>query len=158
MQRVHERVYVGAETDCRSSMPDLAVVHACKSPCHQRALGYRGSLPATHPNYLVLERGNDLYLNIIDPPLPLFKPALFSSFLRFARRNWSAGAQLLIHCNQAESRAPTLALLFLAKDLDLISDDSFNAARADFSNLYPAYNPGTGIQRYLTEHWAEISC
>ncbi len=148
---------VGAETDCMPSASDLAIVHACKSPCHQRAIGYRGSLPPTHPHYLVLERGLDLYLNIIDPPVPLFKPALFSSFLAFAHLHWSAGARLLIHCNQGESRAPTLALLFLAKDLGVIRNNSFEAARVGFASLYPGYNPGIGIQRYLTEHWPEIS-
>lgn len=158
MRKIHERIYVGSERDCRTSLPDLAVVHACKIPCHQRVLGYKGSLPTTHPNYLVLEQGNDLYLNIIDPPVPLFKPELFSSFLGFAHRSWSSGTRLVIHCNQATSRAPTLALLFMAKDLRLISDDSFESARDDFANLYPPYRPGLGIQCYLAEHWAEIAC
>ena len=158
MIEIHERLYVGGEVDCSPSAAELAVVHACKSPCHQRAVGYRGNLPATHSNYLVLERGHDLYLNIIDPPVPLFKPMLFSSFLTFANRHWSSGARLLIHCNQAESRAPTLALLFLSKHLRVIPDESFAAARASFLSKYPTYNPGIGIQRYLNEHWLEIQC
>jgi predicted protein tyrosine phosphatase len=65
----------------------------------------------------VLEREYDLYLNIIDPPVPLFKPPLFSSFLVFADKHWRSGKKLLIHCNQGESRAPSLALLFLEKKL-----------------------------------------
>lgn len=44
-------------------------------------VGYRGSLAASHPNYLVLQREHDLYLNIIDPPVPLFKAETFERFL-----------------------------------------------------------------------------
>ncbi len=47
---------------------DWAIIHACKSPCHQGAVGYIGNLDRTHPNYLVLESGSDLFLNMIDPP------------------------------------------------------------------------------------------
>ena len=156
MIEVHERVLIGSELDCRSGDPGTAVVHACKSPCHQRAVGYRGSLPPTHPNYLVLEREFDLYLNIIDPPVPLFKPELFTVFLGFAERHWNAGQHLLIHCNQGESRAPTLALLFMAKRLGIISDQSFEEAKLSFLPMYPSYQPGKGIRLYMTRNWASI--
>lgn len=88
VQEVHERVFVANEMSCTSGSEDLAVVHACKSPCHKRAVGYKGKLSNTHPNYLVLEQETNLYLNIIDPPVPLFKPPLFSNFLSFASKHW----------------------------------------------------------------------
>ena len=53
MQEVHERVIVTNELSCTNGTDELVVVHACKSPCHQRIVGYRGSLPKTHPNYLL---------------------------------------------------------------------------------------------------------
>ena len=115
MQEVHERVMVTNDLSCTRGNENLAVVHACKSPCHQREVGYKGKLANTHPNYLVLEKDSDLFLNIIDPPVPLFMPLLFSAFLEFANKHWGQGKNLLIHCNQGESRAPSLAMLFLAK-------------------------------------------
>ena len=156
MHQVHTRLFVGTELDCRSGDDGWAVVHACKSPCHQRAVGYQGSLPRTHPNYLVLERGSDLYLNMIDPPQPLFMSDLFVSFLRFATRNWDAGRSLLIHCNLGESRAPSLAMLFLAKRLHAIKDSDFDVARREFDAIFPSYAPGLGIQTYLRQHWCEF--
>lgn len=156
MQLVHERVFVGNESSCIQGTPDLAVVHACKSPCHQRAVGYTGNLPNTHSHYLVLEQGNDLYLNIIDPAAPLFMPPLFSNFLTFSANHWRAGRKLLIHCNQGESRAPSLALLFLSKGLSVLSDSSFQAARKEFASFYPRYSPGKGIETYLTKNWDSI--
>ena len=121
MQEVFERVWVGSDTSCRAGGGEWAVVHACKSPCHQRAVGYQGSLVSSHANYLVLNRGRDLYLNLIDPPKPLFMPASFIAFLGFADAEWTAGRKLLIHCNLGESRAPSLALLFLAKRLSEVA-------------------------------------
>lgn len=156
MQEVYKRVFVTDATSCVPGSDDVAVVHACKSPCHQRAVGYTGKLPSSHPNYLVLEQGSDLYLNIIDPPVPLFMPALFSSFLDFAKKHWDDGKKLVIHCNQGESRAPSLALLFLARSLAVIDDSSYSSARGEFQKLYPRYLPGKGIQTYFTQNWAKL--
>jgi hypothetical protein len=153
MFEIRDRLYVGSEYDCRSGDDDWAVVHACKSPCHQRAVGYKGSLPSSHPNYLVLESGKNLFLNIIDPPGPLFMPPLFTSFLDFAGRHWENGKRLLIHCNQGESRAPSLALLFISKYLHEITESSYAEARQEFEEIFHGYRPGTGIQIYLSKNW-----
>lgn len=156
MQTVYERLIVADVTACRRGDDRLFVVHACKSPCHQNAVGYKGSLLKTHPNYLSLKQGSDLYLNIIDPPVPLFPNDLFTTFFAFAGPAWNEGRTLLIHCNQGESRAPSLALLFLAKQLKVISNDSYAQARAEFSAMYPRYAPGKGIETYLRDNWRSL--
>jgi hypothetical protein len=156
LKQISERIFIGSELDHRNGDDEWAIVHACKSPCHQLAVGYRGSLPTSHPNYLVLEEAGDLYLNMIDPPGPLFMPPLFTSFLEFAARQWEQGKKILIHCNQGESRAPSLGLLLLAKYKGEISDESYEKARGEFQMLYPFYQPGNGLQIYLTSHWHEF--
>lgn len=156
MIRVYERINLGSAESCRAGSPRLAVVHACKSPCHQQAVGYRGNLPSTHPYYLALRKAHDLYLNIIDPPLPLFKLETFTSFLEFATVQYGSGAEILIHCNQGESRAPSLALLFLAKRLNAIPKSNFAEAKQAFSLLYSTFTPGLGIERFLSEQWGAI--
>ena len=156
MQKVYERLFVGTELDCCTGTETLAVVHACKNPCHANAVGYRGSLSRDHPNYLVLQNDYNLYLNMIDPDKPLFMLPLFSSFRKFASEHWDAGRSVLIHCNQGESRAPTLAMIFLAKHVGAVSSDSFVNARQDFVALYPTYRPGLGIQSYMSQNWAQL--
>ncbi|WCN14930.1 hypothetical protein GV054_18905 [Marinomonas mediterranea] len=156
MQEIHERVIVTNDLSCTRGNSEVAVVHACKSPCHQGAVGYRGKLPSTHPNYLVLEQEYDLFLNIIDPPIPLFMPPLFTEFLAFANKHWSQDRKLLIHCNQAESRAPSLAMLFLAKGVFAIPDTSYEVARLEFEKLYSRYNPGKGIETYFSKNWSQL--
>ncbi|XOZ34108.1 hypothetical protein ACMDCT_02405 [Halomonadaceae bacterium KBTZ08] len=156
MDTVHDRVEVGSEAICSLGWPELGVVHACKSPCHQRAVGYGGSLPKDHPNYLSLRQGNDLYLNMIDPQAPLFPDDLFQAFLPFAREVWDSGGTLRIHCNQGESRAPSLAMIFLAKHVGIVSNESAEHARTDFLQLFPRYRPGGGIQKYLSANWSKL--
>jgi predicted protein tyrosine phosphatase len=156
MFQVHDRLYVGTANECFEDRPGWAVVHACKSPCHQRAVGYRGSLPSSHPHHLVLERERDLFLNIIDPPRPLFQRATFSTFLGFTARHWQAGAEVFIHCNQGESRAPSLAALFMARHLGALDASSFDAASRELARIYPTYFPAAGILHYLRQEWDRL--
>lgn len=66
--------------------------------------------------------------------------------------------RVITHCNQGESRAPTLALLYLAKRSDVIPGDSYPIAAKTFrENLFPGYQPGLGIQAWLTQHWSDIA-
>ncbi|MEX1014324.1 MAG: hypothetical protein WDZ80_04155 [Candidatus Paceibacterota bacterium] len=114
-------------------------------------------MPNTHPNYLVKEDELNLYLNIIDPPVPLFMPETFTAFLKFAVHHFEEDRNFLIHCNQGESRAPSLALLFLAKHVKSISDESYEKAREEFESVFPGYRPGRGIQIYLKKEWKNFN-
>jgi len=146
-------MFVGSESYCFHNREGWAVIHACKSPCHQSAVGYRGNLPKAHPNYLILKKPDNLYLNIIDPQRPLFMPQLFIEFLSFSREKWEAGQNILIHCNKGESRAPSLGLLFLAKIAGTISNDSYETARNSYTQIDRLYDPGEGIKIYLSSEW-----
>lgn len=153
MIEVYPHLFVGNNTDCFfHEKQGWAVIHACKSPCHQRIVGYKGSLPQDHPNYLICEKGTHLFLNMIDPPSPLFKPELFTKSIDFIS-NYIPARQVLIHCNNGFSRAPSIALLFLAKRPRKISNESFVKAVSDFKKLYPYYQPGKGIATYLCRNW-----
>lgn len=153
MRRVDEKLLFGAIDDCVAA-GEMAVVHACKAPCHQTRIGYTGSLHPDHEHYLSYETGHHLYLNMIDPPLPLFKKESFAAFFDFTDRMIET-REVLIHCNQGQSRAPSLALLYMAKRLDALPDDSYEAARAAFEKKFP-YAPSRGIETYLTENWKSL--
>jgi hypothetical protein len=66
----------------------LAIVHACKDPCHRCAAAYtEKSLKPDHPHYLYLERGNHLYLNLINPPVRRSRRIILTNP---ARASWSS--------------------------------------------------------------------
>lgn len=156
MHEVLPNLFFGDESACTvDSTGQVAVVHACKDPCHRSAVGYSGrGLPDTHPHYLVLEQEYHLFLNLIDPPAPLFMMPSFEAFLGFVDKHISE-RKVIVHCNQGESRAPSLALLYSAKRTDGLPNDSYEAAAQAFRGLHP-YNPGRGIQTWLSQHWGDI--
>jgi len=92
---------------------------------------------------------------MIDPDTPRFKPPLFDSTLSFVDR-YLPTRKVLIHCNKGNSRAPSLALLYLAKRARVINSESYATATKDFRAKFPGYQPGRGILIYLTEHWTQI--
>jgi hypothetical protein len=156
MFEIYNNLFIGNENDCFLDIrKGWVVIHACKSPCHQRAVGYRGSLPKNHPNYLIKEQEFHLFLNIIDPDKPLFMPQVFTVSLDFIKKNISQ-RKVLIHCNNGISRAPSLALLYMAKRAKTISNENFLAAKMEFNKIFPAYSPSKGIELYLTKNWNEL--
>lgn len=156
MINVWGNLYIGGKKACfHNEPPGWAVIHACKNPCHAMAVGYTGSLASSHPNYLQLRRGSHLYLNLIDPPTPLFMPESFKYALDFIDE-YIGSRKVLIHCNQAFSRAPSIALLYLAKRAEAIRDTSYAAAFEDFLRLCPGYMPGEGIRTFFTENWESL--
>jgi predicted protein tyrosine phosphatase len=156
LERVHHRLSFGDDTTCTDSTDgSVAVVHACKEPCHRRAVCYTTrTIPSNHSSYLVHERRYHLFLNLIDPPQPLFMMPSFVGFLAFVDRE-IAERDILIHCNKGESRAPSLALLYMAKRLRSLPDESYAAAAAAFRQQFP-YNPGQGITTWLAMNWDAI--
>lgn len=140
---------------CHSPVPGRAVVHACKEPCHRYALGYTAkTLASDHQHYLAKRTPSALYLNLIDPPVPLFQRQSFQHFFDFTD-SLAQDTHLHIHCNQGQSRAPSLALLIMAKRLNALPNDSYAAARAAFSHHYP-YAPGKGLSVFLQSEWHSL--
>ena len=156
MIEVHKNIFIGNEQDC-SNAKDFVVIHACKSPCHQRALNYRGSLSPNHPNYLIYENGDNLFLNMVDmerPLLPRFATPICVKALQFIDKNIE-NKKVLIHCNHGLSRSPSLALLYMAKK-EIINNESYNKAVEAFVKLFPKYNPNNGIASYLRTEWKNL--
>jgi predicted protein tyrosine phosphatase len=159
MIEVVEGLHVGDDQACRrASVEQWRVVHACKHPCHQNAVGYQGSLPQDHPEYLTSQQDEDLYLNIVDMDRKLsheYTEPIVTATLDFVEEHHGQ-QQVLIHCNKGQSRSPALTMLYLAKRDGTITDTSYADARSEFQDLYPRYRPGRGVDAYLTDHWTDI--
>ncbi|MFH1802535.1 MAG: dual specificity protein phosphatase [archaeon] len=157
--KIYENLYVGDESSCfYNEKEGWAAIHACKSPCHQRIVGYKGNLNPRHPNYLIKELENHLALNMVDmntPLSPKFTNPIFSKALEFIKKHIS-DKNVLVHCNVGVSRSPAIALVYLAKVAGRISNDSYDDAKNEFSKRYPAYNPGPGIDFYLRRNWESL--
>lgn len=163
-------LFIGGDEDCGLALANqrvfqswAAILHVAKWPCHARAVGYgydsKVVLAKTHPEYLWAERPGSLYLNVVDAPIPIFRLEIFTRALDYIDAMLGEDAQgrrILLHCNEGLSRAPSLALLYLAKRAELLPNDSFAVAREAFLTKYPLYAPGAGLGAFLTERWGEI--
>jgi hypothetical protein len=154
---VFPNLYVGNAADYELAVRGQVgwcVVHAYKEPYHRQALGYSGSgAPKDHPEYLVARRGEHLILNFIDAPDPRYIPReLIDAALEFIHECLAEGSRVLVHCNQGESRAPTLALLYLVKyTIELPGD--MRGAIDEFRRRYPPYNPAGGVRGFTVANW-----
>jgi len=159
MIKIHDNLYIGNDSDCfYDDREDWVVVHACKHPCHQRAVGYRRNLNKNNPNYLIFETEKHLYLNMVDMDMTLsheFTKPIITTTLDFIERNITS-KKVLIHCNLGRSRSPALALLFLSKRKNVISNDKYQEAKREFMKLFPNYTPSLGVESYLVRYWQEL--
>lgn len=157
MRQVYPGLFVGGDNAYRGVQEETgwAVVHAAKEPYHRAMLGYKGRATSKdHPEYLLAVRGNRLALNLIDGDDPRYvAPVIVDTALRFIDAHLGP-QKLLIHCNQGVSRAPSIALAWMAASATLPWD--FDKARAEFVKLYPEYFPKDGILGYLKAHWDEL--
>lgn len=148
------KLFIGNLDDCYTAAPDMAVLHAAKSPCHTAKCG---KVKEGHPNYLHFEDGNGLWLNLVDAPVPLFRKESFDAALSWLRRQWVEERKILIHCNKGESRAPSIALLFCAKVLGVITCESYDDAWDEWQAMTgEKYTPSKGIETWLRANWDEI--
>ncbi|MDR1908375.1 MAG: dual specificity protein phosphatase family protein [Spirochaetaceae bacterium] len=118
MIEIYHNLFIGAEQDYESKVsgrPDWFVVHACKESYHRRLLDYTGrGAPKEHPEYLIARRSNILFLNLADADDPAYIPKeIIDSALNFIDEALSNDNPCLVHCNQGESRSPSIGLLYL---------------------------------------------
>jgi hypothetical protein len=158
MKQVAPKLFVGSEADFAELDQfgtEWAIVHAARDPYHRKLLGYTGrGAPSDHPEYLFAQRGKRLYLNLIDGPDPKYVNAtMIDKAMAFIDAQLAELADkpesLFLGCNQGNSRAPTLAMLYLAPSLP----EDFDEALVRFKGLYPDHAPAEGIKGFARIHW-----
>ena len=160
MTEVHSCLFIGEETDYEITVKhqqDWWIVHACKEPYHRRLLGYKSrGAPKEHPEYLFARRATRLYLNLVDAANPDYIPKqIIDVAIAFIDEAFRERARVLVHCNQGESRSPSIGLLYLATRTVVLPKTSLSEAEACFRQLYPRYNPSAGMRGFLARHWGE---
>lgn len=161
MIEVYPGLFVGNQIDYERQVKgrDWCVVQACKEPYHRQAVGYKGlGGPRDHAEYLFCHRQDGdcrrLILNMIDAPKPeFFAEPMIDEALTFIGAGLGMSANVLVHCNQGASRAPSLALLYLRKRAGVFDDTAFEEAEDLFRGIYPQYQPAAGIRAYVQAHW-----
>jgi hypothetical protein len=162
MVEIYPNLFVGSQEDYehyQSGMTEWIVIHACKEPYHREALGYTGRAASKdHPEYLIARRGNRLILNLVDVENPAYiADEIMDAAVDEIHRALGAGQKVLVHCNQGQSRSPTIAMLYLGMRTEVLPRSSFEAARAAFTALYPLFSPAGGTLGFLQRRWPTLT-
>ncbi len=154
-----KNVFIGNEADYYSIQHehDWAILHCCKHPFHCQFVGYRGKLNPAHPNYALKRIGNEMALNLVDmdkfsPDYLDFNKKMFEVAFAFLDEYREKGFKLLIHCNQGESRAPTIGLLYVSR-LGVYNYAGFEESVQKLRMVYPQYAPGNNIYKTVAALW-----
>jgi hypothetical protein len=156
MIEVIPNLFVGSETDEQRLRGQAGwfFIHACKEPYHRDELGYTGRAAAkTHPEYLIARRNGRLILNLVDVDNPAYiLPEIVDAALIAIADNIQT-AKILLHCNQGQSRSPSIALLYMLKYTDVLPPKDMAAAITTFQAIYPPYAPAQGMAEYIRLNW-----
>lgn len=164
MIEVAKGIFVGSASDFESIRPLLenwSVLHCCKDPYHKELVHYRGNLSPSHPDYAFKIDGNRMALNLVDMDnyteqyLNFYKN-MFENAFQFLEEHRKMGKEILIHCNLGESRAPTIAMLYLSS-LGFFDGQDFSAAFSKFQNIYPFFFPKKNIYLTVYNLWDHFS-
>jgi protein-tyrosine phosphatase len=91
---------------------------------------------------------------MIDTDNPsFFSKDMIDIALDFIEEYHAMGWKVLIHCNQGESRGPSIALLYLAAHLGVMPNESLQIAEQHFQAVYPNYHPRVGIREHIKAYW-----
>lgn len=159
MIEVAAGLFVGAAADYEqlreSGLRGWSVVHAAKDPWHREAVGYEGrGAPKDHAEYLWAHRDRRLALNLIDVDDPQYiRPEIIEEALGFIDDELAEGRKVLVHCNQGQSRGPTIALMWMHRYHDELLPPDFEKAIVAFTELYPPYAPRNGMRSFAEANW-----
>jgi hypothetical protein len=153
---VHPGFFVGDEADERHARgePGWFFVHACKEPYHRQALGYTGRAASKdNPEYLIARRDGRLILNLVDvADVNYVAPEIIDTALDVIHAQLNS-TKVLLHCNQGQSRSPSIALLYLSRYTDQFCGMSVDDAVTAFRKRYPPYSPARGMADYVRLNW-----
>lgn len=154
MIEITKNIFIGSEQDFYQikNESNWAILHCCKHPFHCTFVGYHGNLPSTHPNYALMRKDNEMALNLVDMDFFSenyldFNEKMFQKAFDFLDEYRENGHKILIHCNQGESRGPTLGM-FYATYIGDFGSSNFEDTITAFKKAYPRYNPKKNI--YIT--------
>ena len=159
MTEIAKNIYTGSEQSFNSmrDYSDWAILHCCKHPFHCSFVGYKGNLNPNHPDYALKQKNNEMALNLVDmdsfnSSYLSFNENMFRTAFNFLDNYYNKGCKILIHCNQGESRGPTLAMFYSAYK-GLFGNENFDETEKKFRALYPNYNPKKNIYYTVQNLW-----
>ncbi|MDE2025157.1 MAG: dual specificity protein phosphatase family protein [Patescibacteria group bacterium] len=162
MIEIAPRIFIAKEKEIANLTPAEYSLVSLASTYHYQMHGKKkGEFAKDDPCYIMCSHGNQiLSLNWVDGAKHLYDwegkgVENMKKILTWIEYQLDHNRKVIIMCNQGLSRSPTIALLYMAKVLKSLNNNSFASAAKDFKELYPEYAPG-GIGDFVNEHWSQF--
>lgn len=167
MKRIIDRLYVGTIEDVKpAKVMGFSILGACKDPLHRQNARVTGSnhdgyifrsMPKNEPEYLYAKREHALYCNLIDAPEAKYiSDEIIDAAISFLETELSNGKEVIVVCNHATSRSPSIVFMYMIRNGYFDSENTFFHALRKFMFSYcPSYNPGQGFLDYITKFWRD---
>lgn len=166
MHKIIDGLFVGTAEEVPIAKDNgFSILGVCKDPLHRKHARLRGaekegyitrSIPKDEPEYLWADRWHELYCNLIDAPDVKYIPHdVIEHALRFLITELEGhGNRVLVACNKAESRSPSIALMYLINLDTWKPENNFEDVVANFRDMYyPFYRPSRGMLEYTKRFW-----
>jgi hypothetical protein len=148
MIKVTEKLYIArCSESVQNRLPAAAHIYCCQQPCSRTS----AQLPPALCTAGAPEAPRE-FISLVNTEIPYYQAADFNHHLDLLDRRLHGGEVVLLS-EHGESRAPSLALLWMVFRGKLLSKSSFAAARADFSRIYPKYLPWPGWVIFFEQEW-----
>lgn len=150
MKELIKNLYVGGDEDYQKvkDNTEFYIIRAAKEGPggHRDTLGYSERAAPKDDNYLFVEKPRKLILNLVDSPNEAMVPSsIVDKAIEYAHKHLADNKKVLVCCNKAESRAPSLCLLILHRLGHLPARRAMNL----FRKMYPNFAPSAGMKDFL---------
>ena len=148
MFKVAENLYLAScRADTQKCAPGMVFICCCQSFC--APVRFPASLPpGTAPSGDTPRN----FIPLANTEIPPYRAEDFNRYLDLIDQHLRQGKVVLVS-EQGESRAPSLALLWMVFRGRILSRSSFAAARSDFFRIYPQYRPWPGWIIFFEQEW-----
>lgn len=156
MVRITDQLYLGKCEDCPLV---LAGNHHVLLTCHYPCDRLQAKKATCQPLREAMGRAGDpggreiAILDLLNQEIPNYRIQDFTGSLDILSRWIKDGRNVTVISEHAQSRAASLALLWMAFRQKSLSRSSYSAARADFKRIYPHYLPWPGMIIFLNQEW-----
>ena len=160
MKQISPSVYVGDDSDYEKIKDDKSwvSVRCCKfgPGGHKDTLGYETQGAPDGKDKYWVRRSNRLALNLLDLDDPNFiPPEMIQQALDYIRDHVD-DKKVLVACNSGHSRGPTVGLMWL-RTLGRMPYGFMQSEKIYRNDIYPKFDPGTGIEQFARMRWASLS-
>lgn len=156
MREVTDGLFVGGmeSPELMDEGDELSVVHVCDDATFLKVLRLE-EYPDESVNFV--KASSKLVLKVTNGDSPdAYDVGLFKEALAFVSEKLAPEHNILLYGENGKSRAPSIALLYMASK-GIIAKDSFEKAESAFKKKhYSAYEPSSGLREFMKANWTVL--